>query len=1151
MPVPSAAGMPWEGKHWSDEGTQQWRDSLTDSQVDEWRDWQHAAEEAEKEDYWRAQEQRDETYFDQVEQAVPTDPDAPAPSLESQPPVATGPTVAFTDENGNPLDALVNDQPVHIQVTVPRRAGETPPETIDATVSGTQTTLGIEYAGTETVTLRWTGNATGPAVYRSDLLTIEKGGGGAGSIGAGGLEVSTGSMDGFYTDDGDVIQVGFGTATSAVQVYTSVTRLELALTMVAIGSAREMYTNVLVNLAGLEAELAKATNVADKAEIQAQIDQLQATAQQAVGLAQRATTYVNTVDVLDHQKLAVARLYAGWLGLFRKPTVTATGEEEPPPFGPAFVPDPREESMIVYDASQEAKEEVKRIMWSGLTQATIGGYRLLAQATLVAQIMTLVPGGMTERGKPATFLDKWGAFWDLVTQGALMGAMIKWNHQTTVGHTTARIPRVKPVSDQPTAMRAPSGTPVTPEAAGMLRDAGFDAQMVARQHDVQIQVRFTNPDAMVPRAMGAIPKPMQIKPKTIKPIDREIGAPEGALDASPGLFEPRLPARGNRTDAEWNTLVNRFNERKAEWEGAIGDYTRGLVAKGEFQLRDGMVMGKNGEVIAGDYDLFDITNLDGTPVSPQVYDAVVGDLMVASGFQAAHGAHMRWNPRADDPGYHIDFSTDLDGSLQGLAKWWADRNIFRSIRERHQPGGEALITFTGSQPPVVTYAGEVVGPKLADLGITVPVTGVTTPGIFVRPTLYGATTQQLIDGRLPEGAGWEWTGAFDWTAEQQWWTEQYANIQAGIGLVTPPATPTVTLAPALTKPQGPGFNWKPIAIGGALVGTLLIGGVVLLNQPGAGPGIAVGSPTAAPATQPDVPDPNMPPGTDPPTQPPVIQPPTDAPPTQPDVPDPNMPPEIAWNEPAVAGLFGSMVNGMIEAPSGWALLSDPAGDQFTFGTGFAPPAQLQPWVDLVGVAGFLTTFDADQAQAFSAAFPCAGTVGSIRISCNQQMPMTAGLHAVVLTGWNSAFPDPFPQMANCSWAVQTNADDDLATGFPDPPDGHPLIGSDVYHETLMFFGTDGTLQNYSLASDYGAPPRSDTGTQYGNLPTLARALINTAGPPGAPMTIMFVIPHDDFGPFFGAHGYCIGDTADPGESVAIDAIGDPGDADYPFFQDIR
>lgn len=42
------AGTPWEGMHWSDDGSQAWRDGLTDEQVDDWQDWQDDAERAER-----------------------------------------------------------------------------------------------------------------------------------------------------------------------------------------------------------------------------------------------------------------------------------------------------------------------------------------------------------------------------------------------------------------------------------------------------------------------------------------------------------------------------------------------------------------------------------------------------------------------------------------------------------------------------------------------------------------------------------------------------------------------------------------------------------------------------------------------------------------------------------------------------------------------------------------------------------------------------------------------------------------------------------------------------------------------------------------------------------------------------------------------
>ena len=107
--------------------------------------------------------------------------------------------------------------------------------------------------------------------------------------------------------------------------------------------------------------------------------------------------------------------------------------------------------------------------------------------------------------------------------------------------TTARIPRTKPVTDPKTAASSPTGTPVAPEAAGMLRHGADDGQLIARKHDKVIQVRFTNPGAMGPRAMGWKPKPMDLKSKTITPLDRKIGAPDTAHDAAVGLFEPKLP----------------------------------------------------------------------------------------------------------------------------------------------------------------------------------------------------------------------------------------------------------------------------------------------------------------------------------------------------------------------------------------------------------------------------------------------------------------------------------------------------------------------------------------------------------------------------------------------------------------------------------
>jgi len=863
-----ASSKPWDGMHWSDEGTQEWRDGLSDAEVDEWHDWQLKGEREESERWTRELA----AGIAQIERAE-SDPQSSAEPQAPSGPESSGPTVSFVDGAGNPLDAIVNDEPVRIQATVPREPGVDPPATLEVAISGTRTSfIGREYGGTDTVTLRWTGNQGGPAIYTSDVLTIEDGGGGAGSVGFGfdiatgagagsvggfDFEFATGSTGGFVTDDGDVIQIGLDGARSAVQVYTSVTRLELALTMTAIGTANQMYVNILINLRGLEAELAGAPDSPEKTALLDKVSDLRAGAEAGVALTQRAVAYVNS-DVLDHQKLAVARLYGEWLGLFREPTEGTDAVGSDVAVAELRWHDPREESRLVLVAQEQAKEEVRRIIWHGLAQATIAGYRLLAQSTMVAQIMTLA--GTTEMGESATGMDKWMAFWDIVTQGALMGASIKWNHSTITARPTARIPRTQPIRDTQTAAGAPTGTVVAPEAAGMLRAAGLDAQLIARKHDVAIQVRFTNPDAMIPRATGAAPKPMALKSKTLKPIDREIGAPANAQDGAVGLFEPKLPARGTRTDAEWAAVQERYNLRKGEWEGAIGNHQRKLVDKGEFQVRDGMMCDKDGTPIAGDYDLFEITYRDGTPVPQSVYDAVVADLMVAPHFQAAHGAHMRWNPLPYDEPYHLNMSGDLDTAMAAVAKWKADRSIFEGIVGQHQPGREGLITFTPSQPPVITYAGEAVGPKLAELGVTVPPSIAAWQNPFPRPTLYLATADQLVAGRFPEGEGWEWTQHFDWNAELDGWAAQYDEITGSApmlrisGRVTYPGldaaapasvgTESTAVAPASFIPWWLRISPAIWAAGLGLVAVLAIGGYLVMGGGAPGVPIVATSPTA-------------------------------------------------------------------------------------------------------------------------------------------------------------------------------------------------------------------------------------------------------------------------------------------------------------------
>ena len=167
---------------------------------------------------------------------------------------------------------MVKDRPILIQVTVPRTDGKAPVNEIEVVVSGPQLTfIGREYEGTDTVTLIWTGNVNGPAIYRSAPLTIEKGGEGVEDLGVPGFEFNVGGMSRFSVDDGDVItvgldgaQVGTGGAGAGIQVFSSTTKLQIAMTLEAIGTSVEMYTNVIINANSLEDQIKTAPDSDNK-----------------------------------------------------------------------------------------------------------------------------------------------------------------------------------------------------------------------------------------------------------------------------------------------------------------------------------------------------------------------------------------------------------------------------------------------------------------------------------------------------------------------------------------------------------------------------------------------------------------------------------------------------------------------------------------------------------------------------------------------------------------------------------------------------------------------------------------------------------------------------------------------------------------------
>ncbi|MFJ6806659.1 hypothetical protein ACIQRK_11560 [Streptomyces anulatus] len=168
---------------------------------------------------------------------------------------------------------------------------------------------------------------------------------------------------------------------------------------------------------------------------------------------------------------------------------------------------------------------------------------------------------------------------------------------------------------------------------------------VARDRNVVVDVRPTNPSAPKWLDTGAMPKPQDIKAKTVNEVDVLLGADAETVGLV-GYFEPVLPDQGSVSVDAWDRVVSRFNQRSTEFHELAGKMAQ-YEADGKFTVHEGIVFGFDGEgerrPITGDHDLFDVSSPDGARISPLDHDALI-DEMRAKDMAVAHGAHMFWNP---------------------------------------------------------------------------------------------------------------------------------------------------------------------------------------------------------------------------------------------------------------------------------------------------------------------------------------------------------------------------------------------------------------------------------------------------------------------------------------------------------------------------
>ncbi|MYU08039.1 hypothetical protein GTY81_30045 [Streptomyces sp. SID8366] len=234
---------------------------------------------------------------------------------------------------------------------------------------------------------------------------------------------------------------------------------------------------------------------------------------------------------------------------------------------------------------------------------------------------------------------------------------------------------VDPVSD-PTRQPEPKPGEVDAHAAretyGMPEKNFKGFRQIAREKNLVIDVRPTNPTAPKWLDAGAMAKPQAIKAKTINEADVHLGADPKTIGLV-GYFKPQTPDRATVPDGDWDKVLSRYNQRSTEYR-ELNAKMAVYEAEHKFAVKDGVVYGIDSEgrqrPITGDHDLFDISTPGGTRVPHPQHDELIKE-MQAKDIAVMHGAHMFWDPPSP-------FS----------------KTVFDKIVDSHQgPDGEPLLRF--------------------------------------------------------------------------------------------------------------------------------------------------------------------------------------------------------------------------------------------------------------------------------------------------------------------------------------------------------------------------------------------------------------------------------------------------------------------------
>ena len=180
---------------------------------------------------------------------------------------------------------------------------------------------------------------------------------------------------------------------------------------------------------------------------------------------------------------------------------------------------------------------------------------------------------------------------------------------------------------------------------GMTHMAIRDIRYKVKKLGVRVRFRPAG-TARKLRKRGAIPKWEELKMKTINDDDIVLGAAKDGK-GKPGYFEPKKPDPAlEKTDPErYKRLMKRYEQRKTEFK-ELAEKVKKYQKDGDIVVENGVVKdGATGKDIAGDYDIYEITDKTGKRITPDdpKYAKIMKDLE-GRRIGAQHGAHVDWKP---------------------------------------------------------------------------------------------------------------------------------------------------------------------------------------------------------------------------------------------------------------------------------------------------------------------------------------------------------------------------------------------------------------------------------------------------------------------------------------------------------------------------